>query len=255
MYTDTHCHFAEHEGYDSEGAYTRARENNVDLLIDVAFDVASSFAVEKFANDKDGVYFLAGIHPDAFEEVTEENVALIKPIFSNPKCIGVGEIGLDYHYGKDKDGQKRAFERQILLADELSLPFSVHSRDCTEDMINILKANKNHINNGGIMHCYSGSVETAKILLDLGFYISFSGTLTFKNARALPEVCSYLPLDRILSETDSPYLSPVPFRGTVNEPKNVVFVAQKIAEIKGQEIGLICSQIRKNTLDLFKKIK
>ena len=194
------------------------------------------------------------IHPDAFEEVTEENVALIKPIFSNPKCIGVGEIGLDYHYGKDKDGQKRAFERQILLADELSLPFSVHSRDCTEDMINILKANKNHINNGGIMHCYSGSVETAKILLDLGFYISFSGTLTFKNARALPEVCSYLPLDRILSETDSPYLSPVPFRGTVNEPKNVVFVAQKIAEIKGQEIGLICSQIRKNTLDLFKKM-
>ena len=255
MYTDTHCHFAEHEGYDSDGAYARALENKVDLMIDVAFDVASSFATQKFASGKDGVYFLAGIHPDAFEEVTEENIALIKPIFSNPKCLGVGEIGLDYHYGKDKEGQKRAFERQILLADELKLPFSVHSRDCTEDMINILKANKQRINNGGIMHCYSGSVETAKILLDLGFYISFSGTLTFKNARALPEVCSYLPLDRILSETDSPYLSPVPFRGTVNEPKNVAFVAQKIAEIKEQAIDVVCSQIRQNTLDLFKKIK
>ena len=254
MFTDTHCHFAEHEGYDSDGAYVRALENDVDLLIDVAFDVASSFKAEKFADGKEGVYFLAGVHPDAFEEVTEENIARIKPIFANPKCIGVGEIGLDYHYGKDKDGQKRAFERQILLASELSLPFSVHSRDCTEDMINVLKANKNHITNGGIMHCYSGSVETAKILLDLGFYISFSGTLTFKNARALPEVCDYLPLDRILSETDSPYLAPVPLRGTVNEPRNVTLVAKKIAEIKGQDVETVCHAIRKNTLDLFKKI-
>ncbi|MBO7187444.1 MAG: TatD family hydrolase, partial [Clostridia bacterium] len=136
MFTDTHCHFAEHEGYDKDGAYARALENKVDLMIDVAFDVASSFQSEKFAKDKENVYFLAGIHPDAFEEVTEENLALIKPIFSNPKCVGVGEIGLDYHYGKDKDGQKSAFVRQIVFANELKLPFSVHSRDCTEDMVN-----------------------------------------------------------------------------------------------------------------------
>ena len=255
MYTDTHCHFAEHEGYDKDGAYARALDNKVDLMIDVAFDVASSFCAQEFAKDKEGVYFLAGIHPDAFEEVTEENLSLIKPIFSNPKCVGVGELGLDYHYGKDKEGQKRAFVRQMELADELKLPFSVHSRDCTEDMINILKGNKNLIANGGIMHCYSGSVETAKILLDLGFYISFSGTLTFKNARALPEVCSFFPLDRILTETDSPYLAPVPFRGTVNEPKNVALVAQKIAEIKGEQLELVCQTIRKNTLELFKKIQ
>lgn len=255
MFTDTHCHFSEHDGYDRDGAYARALENGVDLMVDVAFDVKSCFSCKDFANAHDGVYFTAGIHPDAFDEVTEENLIKITPVFKDAKCLGVGEIGLDYHYGKDKIGQQKAFVRQMEFASAMALPFAVHSRDCTEDMVRILKENRHYIKNGGIMHCYSGSVETAKILLDLGFYISFSGTLTFKNARQLPEVCDYLPTDRILSETDSPYLAPVPLRGTVNEPKNVRFVTEKIAEIKGLSVDETAKVIRQNTMDLFKKLK
>ena len=208
MFTDTHCHFSEHPDFDADGAYKRAIDGGVDLMINVAFDVKSSFDCMEFASSHKGVYFTAGIHPDSAKEVTEENLNLIKPAFFNEKCLGVGEIGLDYHYGKDREEQIKAFVRQIELADELKLPFSVHSRDCTQDMIDVLKANRSLINNGAIMHCYSGSLESAKIYLDLGFYISFSGTLTFKNARSLPEVCAYTPIDRILSETDTPYLAP-----------------------------------------------
>ena len=255
MFTDTHCHFSEHEGYDRDGAYLRAIEGGVDLMVDVAFDVKSSFSCRDFAEGKKGVYFTAGIHPDASEEATEENLIKITPVFSSNKCLGVGEIGLDYHYGKDKDVQKKAFVRQIEFASALNLPFAVHSRECTEDIVKILKDNAHHIKNGAIMHCYSGSVETAKILLDLGFYISFSGTLTFKNARQLPEVCAYLPTDRILSETDSPYLAPVPLRGTVNEPKNVALVTEKIAQIKNLTVSETAKIIRDNTLNLFKKLK
>ena len=255
MFTDTHCHFSEHPDFDAEGAYKRAIDGDVDLMINVAFDVKSSFDCMEFASSHKGVYFTAGIHPDSAKEVTEENLNLIKPVFFNEKCLGVGEIGLDYHYGKDKEEQIKAFVRQIELADELKLPFSVHSRDCTQDMIDVLKANRSLINNGAIMHCYSGSLESAKIYLDLGFYISFSGTLTFKNARSLPEVCAYTPIDRILSETDTPYLAPVPLRGTVNEPKNVRFVAEKIAQIKDLSLIEVATAIRNNTLNLYKKLK
>jgi TatD DNase family protein len=255
MFTDTHCHFSEHPDFDAEGAYVGAVENGVDLMINVAFDVKSSFDCMDFASKHNGVYFTAGIHPDSAEEVTEENLKKLMPIFSNEKCLGVGEIGLDYHYGKDKETQIKGFVRQIELANELSLPFSVHSRDCTQDMVDVLKANRSLINNGAIMHCYSGSLESAKIYLDLGFYISFSGTLTFKNARSLPEVCAYLPMDRILSETDTPYLAPVPLRGTINEPKNVRFVAEKIAEIKNLSVEDVAKAIRNNATNLYKKLK
>ena len=137
----------------------------------------------------------------------------------------------------------------------MGLPFQVHSRDCTKDIVDVLLSKKDKITKGAIMHCYSGSVETAKILLDLGFYISFSGTLTFKNARALPDVCAYLPMDRILSETDSPYLAPVPLRSTVNEPKNVKFVTEKIAQIKGVSVEEISATIMQNAITVMPKLK
>ncbi len=256
MFIDTHCHFADRSKENKEEVYLRARENGVLTMIDTAFNMASSYSVLGFANSHEGVYSAIGVHPDSAEEVTDENLEKLKVLSNENKVALIGEIGLDYHYEPyDKDLQKKAFVMQMELAKEVNLPFSVHSRDCTLDLINVLTANKNLLQNGAIMHCYSGSVETAKILLDMGFYISFSGTLTFKNARNLPDVVKYLPMDRILTETDSPYLSPVPFRGEENESKNVVYVARKIAEIKDLTVEKTALAVENNVKTLLKRIK
>ena len=165
----------------------------------------------------------------------------------------MGEIGLDYHYQPfDKEKQAAAFIRQIELANELKLPIVVHSRDACLDTLNIIKAHRPKY--GGTMHCFSGSKETARDYLNLGFYLSFGGTLTFKNAVRAVEVVKFAPIDRILTETDSPYLSPEPFRGQVNTPKNIPIIAKRLAEIRGVEVGVIEEAVYRNTTTLFPKI-
>ena len=254
MFIDTHCHLFERS--DKTEVLERAKQDKIFKMIDVAFDTASSFSCRDFYSKIKEVYFTAGVHPDAAKEVSDKTLNDIKMLSNDTKCVAIGEIGLDYHYeGFDKKVQIDAFIKQIELANEVKLPFQVHSRDCTKDIVDVLISQKAKINNGAIMHCYSGSVETAKILLDLGFYISFSGTLTFKNARALPDVCAYLPLDRVLSETDSPYLAPVPLRGTVNEPKNVKFVTEKIASIMGLDVDVVANTILTNAYTVMPKLK
>ncbi len=254
MFIDTHCHLFER--VDNQDVLKRAKQDNIIKMIDVAFNTASSFSCRDFSLNHKEVYFTAGIHPDSAEEVNDKVLLDIKNLSFDKKCVAIGEIGLDYHYeGFDKNTQIDAFIRQIDLANQVGLPFQVHSRDCTKDIVDVLLSKKDKITKGAIMHCYSGSVETAKILLDLGFYISFSGTLTFKNARALPDVCAYLPMDRILSETDSPYLAPVPLRGTVNEPKNVKFVTEKIAQIKGVSVEETSATIMQNAITVMPKLK
>ena len=255
MFIDTHCHFSGRSEQDKERVYNEALKSGVGLMIDTAFDMKSSEEVIEFSASHEGVYAAVGVHPDASKEITPENIKVLKKLSENKKCVLIGEIGLDYHYEPyDKELQKKAFISQMELADEVNLPFTVHSRDCTADLIKILTENKKLIKNGAIMHCYSGSVETAEILLNLGFYMSFSGTLTFKNARNLPEVVKFLPMDRILSETDSPYLSPVPLRGTENESKNVLYVTRKIAEIKNIDVEKTADIIKSNVKTLLKKI-
>ena len=170
--------------------------------------------------------------------------------------MAIGEIGLDYFWDKSfNDKQKDFFARQILLANKMRLPINVHVRDAMGDAVEILKANKNLLSCGGVMHCYSGSVETAKELLKLGFYISFGGTVTFKNARVAVDVAKFVPQDRILTETDSPYLAPEPKRGTVNSPKNIPFIVRRLAEIRGETAEDIERAVYENTLALFKKIR
>ena len=254
MFTDTHCHLNDSRYTDLDGIVKNFLDENVSLVINAGYNIESSFRGAELSKAYDQVYFTAGIHPSDFADCTLDGLNKIKELSFNPKCVGIGEIGLDYHWDYDKKSQYESFLKQIDLAYNLNLPISIHSRDATEDMLNVLKNNKNKLSNGFIMHCFSGSRETAKILLDLGGYISFAGTLTFKNANSLLEVAKYVPEDKMLTETDSPYLSPHPFRGKTNEPKMVTLVVEKLAELKNLSVEQVAYKVRKNTLNLYKKI-
>ena len=185
--------------------------------------------------------------------INEENLLELEKLATNKKVLAIGEIGLDYHYdGYNKQKQIDGFLSQLKLAYKLKLPIVIHLRDAYEDMLNLLKENKELLIYGFVIHCYSGSLEFAKELLKLGAYFSFTGNITFKNARKTIEVIEFLPLDRIMVETDSPYLAPEPVRGTINEPKNVNYVFNKIREIKNIERTELDKIIRENVRNFYK---
>ncbi|NLI61574.1 MAG: TatD family hydrolase, partial [Clostridiales bacterium] len=199
----------------------------------------------------DILYAGIGIHPHEVSKVEDGYLDTLKSMAEGEKIVAIGEIGLDYYYEfSPREIQKQRFVEQIELSAQLGLPIIIHNRDSHKDMLDILTAHKDLIK-GGVMHCFSGSWDMAKIVLDLGLYISLAGPVTFKNARRPLEVAENIPLDRLLIETDSPYLTPVPHRGKRNDPGHVGLVAQKIAEVRnmtGQEVGEITTA---NALDLF----
>jgi TatD DNase family protein len=202
------------------------------------------------------IYFASGFHPSDADSFNDDAIAGIEELLTHDKCVAVGEIGLDYYWKPfDKNKQIFCFTSQIELAKKYKLPICVHSRDATFDMVNILKEYKDKLENSGVIHCYSGSVETAKQLLDLGLYISFAGPLTFKNANQLVDVAKFVPIDRCLTETDSPYLAPHPYRGTLNSPKNVTITTAVLASIKQMEVTTLATQLTNNAKKLFYKIK
>ncbi|MBO5927481.1 MAG: TatD family hydrolase [Clostridia bacterium] len=253
---DTHCHLDDSKIIDKAFEIECAKNVGVNKIINMACDKESIYSCLGLANSFKEVYFGAGIHPEYSSEYSLEIENIIKEVSKNPKCVAVGEIGLDYHYeGYDRESQINAFVSQIKLANRLEMPISIHSRDAFKDTVDILKENKQYLSFGGVMHCYSGSVETAKILLDLGLYFSFAGTVTFKNAKSVKEVAEFLPVDRILTETDSPYLSPHPFRGTVNGPRNIPFILRELATIKNIEQQKLEEIIKENAERLFYKLK
>ncbi len=257
MFVDTHCHLDDEKFKDDlDKIVGEFRAAGVKIAVNVGCDAASSERVKSQAEKYDGVYFAAGIHPSEADKVKDGDIEKIFGLARHEKCVAIGEIGLDYYWDKSfKEKQKELFVEQIRLAEELKLPVNVHVRDALGDAVEILKANKKRLVCGGVMHCFSGSVETAKELINLGFYISFGGTLTFKNSRTAVEVAKFVPKDRMLTETDSPYLAPEPFRGTVNSPKNIPFIAQKLAEIRGETVEETARAVYENTLRLFTKIK
>ncbi len=256
MLIDTHCHLTDER-------YTSVAEIIEDFksvggvkAITVGYDLNSSGNCVKLSKEFTEVYSIVGVHPSDCDQVTDEGLGFIEKLSQNEKCVAIGEIGLDYHYdGYDKQAQIDAFIKQIALADKLNLPISIHSRDATKDTLDILKSCKNNLNNGGVMHCFSGSVETAREYLNLGLYISFAGPVTFKNAGVLTEVAKFVPNDRFLTETDSPYLTPHPFRGSVNQPKMVDLVAKRLAEIKNIDYKDLTELSVNNAYALFKKLK
>ena len=257
IFVDTHCHLDDPKLIDGiDKVVSDFRAQNVGIAIDMGCDVRTSLFVKGQAEKYDGVYFAAGIHPSEVKDAKNNDLEKIVEIANHDKCVAIGEIGLDYYWDTTfKEKQKEYFARQIALAYSLKLPINVHVREAMGDALEMLKQNKANLGYGGVMHCYSGSVETAKELLKLGFYFSFGGTLTFKNSKNAVEVAKFLPKDRILTETDSPYLAPEPVRGTVNSPKNIPFIAQKLADIRGEKIEETAAYVLNNTLALFTKIK
>lgn len=254
MFVDTHCHIDDPKFLDVDFVVKSFIDAKVDFAINMGCDIDTTKNGKALSEKYQNVYFAAGFHPSEIDGLTAESLEVIRQFALHDKCVAIGEIGLDYHWEPfDKNKQIDGFIKQIDLANQLKLPISVHSRDATEDMIKVLKEFAPKYQ--GVMHCYSGSVETAKILLDLGFYISFAGTLTFKNARNLVEVAKYVPTDRCLTETDSPYLAPTPYRGCLNSPAFVPLVTEKLAEIKGFSVEEVAKLVKENAKRLFYKLK
>ncbi len=260
MFIDTHAHLNYENKYGDMPALLQAiAAAGVREVINVGWDLPSSRLAAKMAESGPGalprLYFAAGFHPSDCAKMQEGDLQRLAALLAGPRGVAVGEIGLDYHYdGTDEAAQKRAFAAQLELAHSLGLPVVIHSRDAAADTLALLQENRTKLAAGGVMHCFSGSPETAKEYLKLGLYISFAGPVTFKNARRLDEVAKAVPADRILAETDSPYLAPEPLRGTLNTPANVVRVYEKLALLRGVPTAELAAQVRKNAHTLFKKM-
>lgn len=249
MFFDTHAHLNDERfDDDREELISSFKANDISYVCEIGYDIESSKKAYELSQSHDFIYCAVGVHPHDTENLTDGDLDEIKKLLMCDKVKALGEIGLDYYYDNSpRDIQKKWFIKQLELAQEMKCPISVHTRDAMEDTINILKK---HGNGDGIIHCYSGSKESAKILLDMGYYISFAGPVTFKNANSILDVIRYVPCDRMLIETDSPYLAPVPFRGKRNCPIYVKEVAKTISEIRGADI----EEIADITLNNAKKV-
>jgi TatD DNase family protein len=253
MLFDTHAHInALQFEEDREEVIQRALDEGVENIVVVGFDNETITGAMELAEKYDFIYAAVGWHPVDAIDMTDDDLRRIEELASHPKVVAIGEMGLDYHWDKSpKDIQKEVFRKQIQLAKKVNLPIIIHNRDATNDVVTILKEEKAE-EVGGIMHCYSGSLETAQQCLDMNFYISFGGPVTFKNAKQPKEVAKEVPLDRLLIETDCPYLSPHPLRGKRNEPAYVKFIAEQIAELKEISYTDLAHKTTANAKRLFK---
>lgn len=247
MFIDTHCHLSRDDYDDIDKVIKEDSEAGVKRIIVSGCSRESINEVMTLKNKYDMVYVTIGYHPEYALLVTKLDLDYLKSLLRKKKVVGIGEIGLDYHYTKDnRDKQIRLFEEQLKLAKEFNLPVVIHSRDATEDTINILK--KYDVK--GIIHCFSGSLETAKIYISMGFLLGIGGVVTFKNSK-LKEVVKEIPLDSIVLETDSPYLAPVPYRGKVNSSKYLIYIAKYISDIKNISVEELAEITSRNASSLF----
>ncbi|RJE83547.1 TatD family deoxyribonuclease [Paenibacillus sp. 1011MAR3C5] len=244
---DTHTHLDSYKfDDDREAVIERARAAGVELMVNIGFDRETIPTTMALAEKYDFIYAAVGWHPVESIHMKPEDLDWIEELCKHEKVVAIGEIGLDYHWDTSpKDVQHRVFREQIRLARKIGKPIVIHNRDAHEDIIRILKEEKAE-EVGGVMHCFSGSWETAKICLDMNFYISFGGPVTYKNARVPKEVLERVPMNRLLIETDSPYLTPHPYRGKRNETSYVALVAETAAEIKGKTVEEIAQITTEN---------
>jgi TatD DNase family protein len=232
---DAHAHYDDEQfNEDRELVIAELKKNNVIGVLNCGASLEGCIDSVNLANKYDIFYAAVGIHPEHADEFGEDTIDELKRLVKNSKVKAIGEIGLDYYYDEnpEKEVQKKVFTRQMELAKELNLPVIIHDRDAHEDTINIIKQFKGVT---GEIHCFSGSVEFARECLKLGYYIGFTGVITFKNAKKAVEVAKEVPIDRIIIETDCPYMAPVPFRGKRNRSEYIQYMVNKIAEIKGIE--------------------
>ena len=250
MFFDTHAHY-------DDKAFDDGREDllytifasGVEGVINPGCDSTSSRQALEIAEKFSRFWFAAGIHPEELSDIPENYLDILRTLAAHPKCVAIGEIGLDYYWDvSQKTLQKEIFEAQLDLAEELHLPVIIHDREAHGDCLEIVKR---HPESFGVFHCYSGSAEMANILLNMGWYIGFDGPVTYKNARKIIEVLEMMPLHRILIETDSPYLSPVPMRGKRNDSRNLTFIINKIAEVRGVSEEELSALTYENAVTLF----
>ena len=247
MYIDTHCHLSIEDYLDIDKVIEENKNASVDKIVVSGCSKESIDEVMDLKDKYDMVYVTIGYHPEYADTVTESDLDYLKSLLGEKKVVGIGEIGLDYHYTKEnKDKQIWLFEEQLKIADAFNLPVVIHSRDATMDTINILKKYKVK----GIIHCFSGSLETANIYISMGFLLGIGGVVTFKNSK-LKDVVKEVPLESIVLETDSPYLAPVPFRGKINSSKYLEFIANFIADIKNISVDELAEITSRNASSLF----
>ena len=248
MFIDTHMHIGETFGISPDKYVENANNKNIKLLIASFCEKSDLELSTLYVNKYSCLYAAVGYHPEIANEIEDNDYKKLEKIIkSNKKLIAIGEIGLDYHWNKEnKDIQRKVFRTQLEMAERLNLPVVIHTRDAIEETFEILKDYKVR----GVMHCFSGSKEMAKKFINLGFYLGIGGVVTFKNSK-LYQVIEEVPLDKIVLETDSPYLSPEPVRGSINESANILYIAEKIAEIKKVSIEEVAENTTKNACSLF----
>ena len=253
MLFDTHAHLnAEQYNEDLEQVIERAKSEKVEKIVVVGFDRPTITRAMELIEAYDFIYAAIGWHPVDAIDMKDEDLDWIKKLSEHQKVVAIGEMGLDYYWDKSpKDVQKEVFRRQIALAKEVNLPIIIHNRDATEDVVTILKE-EGAAEVGGIMHCFTGSLETAKACMEMNFYISFGGPVTFKNAKKPKEVVKDIPSDRLLIETDCPYLTPTPFRGKRNEPSYVKYIAEQIAELREMSFEELAELTTENAKKVFR---
>lgn len=250
---DSHAHYNDEKFDEDRNTLIKEVYNEgITTIINAGYSIESSQKAIKIAENYDFMYATVGVSPNDIENLQSSYIQKIETMAKNKKVIAIGEIGLDYYWNKEnKEKQKEVFITQIELANKLNLPIVIHTREAVADTIDILK-NKVQCKNKGVFHCCPLNIELIKEALKMGFYISFAGPVTFKNSKNANEVIKIVPLEKILIETDSPYLSPEPVRGTRNDSRNVKYIAKKIAEVKEIAVEEFAEQVYKNAKEIFK---
>lgn len=253
MIFESHAHYEDARfDEDREALLSSFPQKGIDYVVNVGSNLKTTQQSIALAKQYDFIYAAAGVHPEETAELNEENFAWLCEQMKQEKVVAVGEIGLDYHWDEpERKIQKVWFERQIALARQVSLPMIIHSRDAAQDTLDIMKACKAE-EAGGVIHCFSYGVEMAREYLNMGFYIGIGGVLTFKNAKKLKEVAKYVPLDRILLETDCPYMAPEPHRGKRNSSLYLPYVAETLATIKGVDVEEVYQTTRENGKQMYR---
>lgn len=252
MIIDTHAHYDDESfDIDRDDLLTGMKDRGVERIVTVGADIATSKAAIELTKKYPFIYGAIGVHPSEVMELDEEKIAWLLEMSREDKIVAIGEIGLDYHYDEPlPEIQKKWFIRQLALAREAGLPVIIHSRDAAEDTLQIMQ--ENHAEElGGVVHCFSYSLEMAKEYVKMGFYIGLGGVCTFKNAKKVKKVAAEIPLEKIVLETDCPYLAPEPNRGKRNDSANLIYVAREIAALRGISEEEVIRQTRDNACRLY----
>ena len=251
MFVDTHCHIFKSDYDNIDEVLNNASNNNVKYYINNGSDREYNKEVLELVKEYDNMYGALGIHPEAVDDYSLDDIEFIKNNLSNEKIVAIGEIGLDYHYTKEnKVEQIKLLEMQLSLAEEYNLPVIIHSRDATEDTINTLKK----FNCRGTIHSFSGSLETAKIYIKMGYLLGVNGVITFKNCN-IKDVIKEVGLDNIVLETDSPYLTPVPYRGMKNDPSHIMDIAKFVSELYNVSLEELSYRTNENIKRMYERVK